>query len=49
MTNAVELAVVRFLLGVGIGADYVLSPLINAKYANRKDRGKLVAISGGLM
>ena len=49
VTNAVELAVVRFLLGVGIGADYVLSPLINAEYANRRDRGKLLAISGGLM
>lgn len=43
------LAIVRFLLGVGIGADYVLSPLVNAEYANRTDRGKLMAISGGLM
>ena len=43
------LSVVRFLLGIGIGADYVLSPLVNAEYANKKDRGKLMAISGGLM
>lgn len=44
-----ELAAARFILGVGIGADYVFSPLINAEYANRRDRGKLMAISGGLM
>ncbi|ABP95020.1 General substrate transporter [Metallosphaera sedula] len=44
-----QLAILRFLLGVGIGADYVLSPLINAEYANRKDRGKLLALSGGFM
>lgn len=25
-----QLAIVRFLLGLGIGADYVLSPLVNA-------------------
>ncbi|BCS93052.1 MFS transporter [Metallosphaera javensis (ex Sakai et al. 2022)] len=44
-----ELAILRFLLGVGIGADYVLSPLINAEYANRRDRGKLLALAGGFM
>ncbi|WP_252896958.1 MFS transporter [Metallosphaera hakonensis] len=49
VTDPYQLAVLRFLLGVGIGADYVLSPLINAEYANRKDRGKLLAISGGFM
>jgi Sugar phosphate permease len=47
--NVLALSVLRFVLGVGIGADYVLSPLINAEYSNRKDRGKLMAISGGLM
>ena len=49
VTDAVELAVVRFLLGVGIGADYVLSPTITAEYANRRDRGKLMGVAGGLM
>ncbi|BCU71578.1 MFS transporter [Stygiolobus caldivivus] len=49
VSTPVQLAIVRFLLGLGIGADYVLSPLVNAEYANRKDRGKLMAISGGLM
>jgi Sugar (and other) transporter. len=49
ISTPLQLAVVRFLLGLGIGADYVLSPLVNAEYANRKDRGKLMAISGGLM
>ncbi|ARM76919.1 MFS transporter [Acidianus manzaensis] len=48
-TSAYEIAILRFLLGLGIGADYVLSPLINAEYANIKDRGKLMAISGGFM
>lgn len=49
VSTPLQLAIVRFLLGLGIGADYVLSPLVNAEYANRKDRGKLMAISGGLM
>jgi MFS family permease len=49
ISTPLQLAVARFLLGLGIGADYVLSPLVNAEYANRKDRGKLMAISGGLM
>ncbi len=33
----------RFLLGIGIGGDYPLSSTIVAEYANRNDRGKLVA------
>jgi len=49
VTTPYELVLLRFILGVGIGADYVLSPLINAEYANVKDRGKLLAISGGFM
>ncbi|BFH72999.1 hypothetical protein SJAV_09430 [Sulfurisphaera javensis] len=49
ITSPYQLVILRFLLGLGIGADYVLSPLINAEYANRKDRGKLMAISGGFM
>ena len=38
-----ELALWRFILGVGIGGDYPLSSTIVAEYANRNDRGKLVA------
>ena len=38
-----QLVLWRFLLGVGIGGDYPLSSTIVAEYANRNDRGKLVA------
>ena len=34
------LVAIRFVLGFGIGADYVLSPTIMAEHANRRDRGK---------
>ncbi|MEM3317834.1 MAG: MFS transporter [Metallosphaera sp.] len=44
-----QLVFLRFLLGLGIGADYVLSPLVAAEYANRKDRGKMLGIAGGVM
>ena len=39
----IELVLWRFVLGVGIGGDYPLSSTIVAEYANRDDRGKLVA------
>ena len=39
----IELALWRFVLGIGIGGDYPLSSTIVAEYANRNDRGKLVA------
>ena len=32
-----ELVIVRFLLGLGTGADYVLSPLIMGEHTNAKD------------
>jgi MFS family permease len=35
-----SLIAIRFVLGIGIGADYVLSPTIMAEHANRRDRGK---------
>ncbi len=38
-----QLVLWRFMLGVGIGGDYPLSSTIVAEYANRNDRGKLVA------
>jgi len=40
---------IRFVLGIGVGADYVLSPTIMAEHANKKDRGKKLAIGFGAM
>ncbi|MDE2581185.1 MAG: MFS transporter [Rhodospirillales bacterium] len=40
---------IRFVLGIGVGADYVLSPTIMAEHANRPDRGKKIAIGFGVM
>ena len=39
----------RFVLGIGVGGDYVLSPTIMAEHANKADRGKLMAIGFGVM
>ncbi|HUZ62747.1 MAG TPA: MFS transporter [Acetobacteraceae bacterium] len=43
------LIAVRFILGIGIGADYVLSPTIMAEHANRRDRGKKIGLGFGAM
>jgi MFS family permease len=40
---------IRFLLGIGIGADYVLSPTIMAEHANQRDRGKKIGLGFGVM
>ncbi len=40
---------IRFILGIGVGADYVLSPTIMAEHANRRDRGKKIGIGFGVM
>ncbi|QCO29462.1 MFS transporter [Metallosphaera sedula] len=48
VTDPTELIIVRFLLGLGVGADYVLSPMIMAEHANAKDRGKIIALGFGL-
>lgn len=42
--SIVWLIVFRFVLGVGIGGDYPVSAVIMSEYANRKDRGRLVAM-----
>jgi PHS family inorganic phosphate transporter-like MFS transporter len=42
-TGFIVLFVWRFILGIGIGGDYPLSATIVAEYANKNDRGKLVA------
>jgi MFS family permease len=39
----------RTLLGLGIGADYVLSPMIMAEHSNAKDRGKALTVGFSLM
>ena len=40
---------VRFVLGLGVGADYVLSPVIMAEHANRADRGRALGLGFGTM
>jgi len=47
--NLWSLIAIRFILGIGIGADYVLSPTIMAEHANRRDRGKKIGIGFGMM
>ncbi|MGH6956211.1 MAG: MFS transporter [Caulobacteraceae bacterium] len=39
----------RFVLGLGVGADYVLSPTIMAEHANRRDRGRTMSLGFGVM
>jgi MFS family permease len=34
----------RFLLGLGVGGDYPVSAVMVSEYANRKDRGRQVAL-----
>lgn len=47
--NVWVLIAVRTLLGFGIGADYVLSPMIMAEHSNAKDRGKALTVGFSLM
>ncbi len=47
--NLEWLIAIRFVLGIGIGADYVLSPTIMAEHANRADRGRTLGIGFGVM
>ncbi len=49
VSTPLELVLTRFLLGLGVGADYVLSPMIMAEHSNAKDRGKIIALGFGLM
>lgn len=43
------LIVARVVLGFGIGADYVLSPMIMAEHSNTRDRGKALTVGFSLM
>jgi MFS family permease len=47
--NVGWLVLVRFLLGIGVGADYVLSPMIMAEHANRASRGRALGLGFGTM
>ena len=47
--NLWALIAIRFVLGIGVGADYVLSPTIMAEHSNRKDRGKKLGFGFGAM
>jgi MFS family permease len=47
--NVVWLIAIRFVLGLGVGADYVLSPVIMAEHANRADRGRALGLGFGTM
>ena len=49
VTTPLELVLVRALLGLGVGADYVLSPTIMAEHSNAKDRGKLLVLGVAMM
>lgn len=47
--NLVWLIAIRFVLGIGIGADYVLSPTIMAEHSNRANRGRTIGFGFGVM
>lgn len=43
------LIALRFVLGLGVGGDYVLSPVIMTEHANRADRGRALGLGFGTM
>ncbi|CAC11913.1 inorganic phosphate transport protein related protein [Thermoplasma acidophilum] len=47
--NVYALIIIRLILGIGVGADYVMSPMIMGEHANSKDRGKTIAFGFGMM
>jgi MFS family permease len=49
MPTLAALIACRFVLGIGVGADYVLSPMIMAEHSNRADRGKSLGLGFGTM
>jgi predicted MFS family arabinose efflux permease len=49
MPNLDWLIACRFVLGFGVGADYVLSPTIMAEHSNRADRGRALGLGFGTM
>ncbi len=49
VTNAAELLALRFIIGVGIGADIVSAPIILADISPSRNRGLLVGLSCTMM
>jgi MFS family permease len=47
--NLTWLIAIRFFLGIGVGADYVISPMIMAEHANRANRGRALGLGFGTM
>ncbi|BCS93414.1 MFS transporter [Metallosphaera javensis (ex Sakai et al. 2022)] len=47
-TNAVELVITQMIFGIGIGGDFVLSPIVVGEFSEIRDRGKLLAFSVGV-
>ncbi|HEY2051474.1 MAG TPA: MFS transporter [Caulobacteraceae bacterium] len=43
------LIAIRFILGIGVGGDYVLSPMIMAEHSNRANRGRAIGLGFGTM
>jgi MFS family permease len=43
------LIAIRFVLGIGVGGDYVLSPMIMAEHSNRANRGRALGLGFGTM
>lgn len=46
-TNVWELIIFRFLLGIGLGADYPISSTITAEFAPKLHRGRLLVLTIG--
>ncbi|BBG23036.1 MFS transporter [Sulfuracidifex tepidarius] len=49
VNSPIELVLLRIVIGVGVGADLVLSPVIIPENSNSKDRGKAIAIGRVVM
>ncbi|WP_337860976.1 MFS transporter [Ferroplasma sp.] len=47
--NVWLLIIIRLILGIGVGADYVMSPMIMGEHSNAKDRGKTIGFGFGMM
>lgn len=47
--NFISMFIGRFIMGFGIGGDYVMSPVIMAENSNTRDRGKLMVMAFSIM